>query len=79
MDLFIVLLFSISGKVIGWQIKLGVVQVIGRVVGGEGGLAFAALCVGMWTFTQTSGGLMIFQLIVQVAIFIFLIKIGDDL
>ena len=78
MDFFLVLLFSISDKVVGWQIKLGLVQVVGRIVGGEGGLAFAALCVGIWTFTQTSGGLMIFQLIVQVAIFMFLIKLFEE-
>ena len=79
MDIYLVLLFSITDKVIGWQLKLGIVQVIGRVLGGEGGLLFAAACVALWTFAQTSGGLLIFQLIVQAAIFKLLIEISNDI
>ena len=68
----------LSGKVILWQIMLGCVQLIGRAIGGRGGVIVGFALVAFWTITQTYNGLMVLQLIVQGIIAFLLYKSVED-
>tara|TARA_B100000945_G_C20416454_1_gene615417 strand:- start:1666 stop:1866 length:201 start_codon:yes stop_codon:yes gene_type:complete len=64
----------ITGPVIMYQIILGGVQFVVKMMGG-GAIGF--ILVVLWTITQTYGSLMIQQLIIQ-GIIAFLLSDMDD-
>ena len=61
-------------KIIFWQIFLAIVQGFGFYIGGKNGLIFELILVLFLTVTQTYGGLLVFQFIVQCVVAIILYK-----
>jgi hypothetical protein len=64
----------ILDKVFIWQVFLGLVQVVGRVIGRKKGLLIAYTLVFFWTILNTYDGLLILQLLVHSIIAFYLYK-----
>lgn len=65
----------ISGKVLIWQIGLGMLQVIGLLIAKRVGLLIAFISVVLWSLSETHGSLLVLQLIVQTVILLKLASI----